>query len=85
MLAEEARRMEEFITGMPLINDTYAHILFDSCANKSLVSISFMSCLKGVLDGLDKPYVVEMANGQEAKVNRVLYNSMIKIEVMSYS
>jgi hypothetical protein len=51
--------MEDVITGMFLINDTYAHILFDSCANKSFVSINFMPCLKGVLDGLDKPYVVK--------------------------
>jgi hypothetical protein len=30
MSAEEARRMEEVITGMFLINNTFAHILFDS-------------------------------------------------------
>jgi hypothetical protein len=64
MSSEEARRMEEVITGMFPINDTHARILFDSGANKSFVSISFMPYLKGVLDGLDKPYVVEMTNGQ---------------------
>jgi hypothetical protein len=42
MSAKEARRIEEVITGMFLINNTYAHILFDSGANKSLVSIIFM-------------------------------------------
>jgi hypothetical protein len=80
MSAEEARRKEEVIIGTFLINDTYAHILFDSGANKSFVSISFMVCWKGVLDGLEKPYVVEMVNGQEAKVDRVLKNYVIKIE-----
>jgi hypothetical protein len=54
MSAEEARRMEEVTTCMFLINDTYAHILFDSGANKSFVSVSFMPPLKGILDGLDK-------------------------------
>jgi hypothetical protein len=80
MSAEEARRMEKVITGMFLINDTYAHILFDSGKIKSFVSINFMPCLKGILDGLDKPYVVEMANGQEAKVDKVLKNCVIKIK-----
>jgi hypothetical protein len=80
MSAEEAHRMEEVITGMFPINDTYAHILFDSGANKSFVSISFMPYLKGVLDGLEKPYVVEMANGQEARVDKVLRNCVVKIE-----
>jgi hypothetical protein len=56
MTAEEACHMEEVIVGMFRINDKYAHILFDSGANKSFMSINFMSCLKGVLDGLDKPY-----------------------------
>jgi hypothetical protein len=58
MSAEEARRMEEVITGMFLINDTYVYILFDSSANKTFVPISFMPCLKGILDGLEEPYVV---------------------------
>jgi hypothetical protein len=70
MSAEEARRMEEVITSMFLINNTYAHILFDSCSNKSFVSISFMPCLKGVLDGLEKTYVIERANEQAAKVDK---------------
>jgi hypothetical protein len=35
--------------------------------------------LKGVLDGLDTPYVVEVANGQEAKVDKVLTNCVNKI------
>jgi hypothetical protein len=39
-----------------------------------------MSCLKGVLYGLQKPCVMEMASGQEAKVDRVLKNYAIKIE-----
>jgi hypothetical protein len=80
MSAEEAHHMEEVITGVFPINDTYAHILFDSGANKSFVSISFMPYLKGVLDGLEKPYVVQMANGQEAKVDKVIRNCVIKLE-----
>jgi hypothetical protein len=72
--------MEEVIIGMFRINDTYAHILFDLGANKSFVSISFMPCLKGVLDRLENPYFMEMANGQEAKVDKVLKNCVIKIE-----
>jgi hypothetical protein len=79
MPAEEARCMKEVITGMFLINDTYARILFDSGANKSFMSTSFMPSLKEVLDRLDKPCFVEMANGQEAKVDKVLNNCAIKI------
>jgi hypothetical protein len=79
MTAEEARKMEDVIIGMFPINNIYAHVLFDSGANKSFVSINFMSCLEGSLDGLTNPYVVEMANGHEVRVETVLRNCSIRI------
>ncbi|KAD7479048.1 hypothetical protein E3N88_02184 [Mikania micrantha] len=79
MSAEEARRMEDVITGMFLINNNYAYVLFDSRENKSFVCTKFMSCLKGSPEKLENPYVVEMANGHEEKVETVLKNCVIRI------
>jgi hypothetical protein len=64
MMAEEARRVEDVITGMFLINNTYAHVLFDSGANKSFVSLRFMRHLESKTVSLEKPDVIEVANGQ---------------------
>jgi hypothetical protein len=42
MGAEEARRMDDVITGMFPVNQTYAHELFDYGANNSFVSTKFV-------------------------------------------
>jgi hypothetical protein len=55
MKTEYARRVEDVITGMFLVNNTYVHILFDSGANKSFVSLSFMPHLEGKVVNLETP------------------------------
>jgi 6-phosphogluconolactonase/glucosamine-6-phosphate isomerase/deaminase len=72
MTAEDARRVEDVITGRFLVNNAYAHILFDSGANKSFVSLSFMPHLEGKAVKLETPYIIEVANGHEVRVGNVL-------------
>jgi hypothetical protein len=72
MGADEARQKDDVITGMFPIKQKYAHVLFDSGANKSFVSSNFMSCLDGSLDKLHSPYVVEVVDGFEVKVDSIL-------------
>jgi hypothetical protein len=47
MTTEDAHRVEDVITGMFLVNNTFTDILFDSGANKSFVSLSFVPHLEG--------------------------------------
>ncbi|KAK1433348.1 hypothetical protein QVD17_10258 [Tagetes erecta] len=68
MTAEEARNNDEVLTGMFPVNQTYACILFDSGANRSFVSNTFLPCLHGLIAKLNVPYVVEIANGLEAEI-----------------
>ncbi|GJS01349.1 reverse transcriptase domain-containing protein [Tanacetum coccineum] len=51
------------VTGMFLLNQHLARVLFDSGADKSFVSISLASMLNIPSITLDTTYVIEMANG----------------------
>ncbi|KAK1435856.1 hypothetical protein QVD17_01627 [Tagetes erecta] len=79
MTAEEARNHDDVLTGMFPVNHTYACILFDSGANRSFVSDTFLPCLNGLIAKLDMPYVVEIANGLEVKVENALRDCNLKI------
>ncbi|GKD44912.1 hypothetical protein Tco_1269557 [Tanacetum coccineum] len=58
--------------GAFLLNYHYASMLFDSCADKSLVSTTFSSLLDVTPDTLDVSYAVELANGRISKTNTIL-------------
>jgi hypothetical protein len=79
MKTKDARRVEDVITGMFLVNNTFAHVLFDSRANKSFVSLSFMPHLEGKTVDLETPYMVEVANGHEVRVGHILKDCAIEI------
>ena len=79
MTAEEARNQDDVVTGMFPVNHTYARVLFDSGANKSFVSSTFMSCLGGKIVKLIAPCNVEIASGQEVKVDTTLKDCYLKI------
>ncbi|GKF41261.1 putative reverse transcriptase domain-containing protein [Tanacetum coccineum] len=78
------------VTGMFLLNQHLARVLFDSGANKSLVSISLASMLNIPSATLDTTYDIEMADGNLAGTNTViqgytllLLNQPFKIDLMS--
>ncbi|GJT85563.1 putative reverse transcriptase domain-containing protein [Tanacetum coccineum] len=50
------------ITGTFLLNNRYASILFDTCADRSFVSTAFSSLIDIVLTTLDHDYDVELAD-----------------------
>nr|GEW97014.1 reverse transcriptase domain-containing protein [Tanacetum cinerariifolium] len=54
------------ITGMFLLNNRYAHILFESSADKSFVSITFSALIDITPTTLDVSYTVELADGRIA-------------------
>ncbi|XP_071703897.1 uncharacterized protein [Rutidosis leptorrhynchoides] len=89
MTAEEARDDEDVITGMFLVNNCYASVLFDTGTDKSYVSTKFCALFDEKPQTLDTKYLVEMANGKFVKVDRIykecnltLANKTFKVDLM---
>ncbi|GJX99672.1 putative reverse transcriptase domain-containing protein, partial [Tanacetum coccineum] len=68
----DANPNSNVITGMFLLNNHYASVLFDSVTDRSFVSTTFSTLLDIILDTLDVSYDVELANERVSKTNTVL-------------
>ncbi|GKD99681.1 reverse transcriptase domain-containing protein [Tanacetum coccineum] len=62
----EANPDSNVVTGMFLLNNHYASMLFDSSADRSFVSSTFSDLLDVIPSTLDVSYVVELADGRIA-------------------
>ncbi|GJZ74923.1 putative reverse transcriptase domain-containing protein, partial [Tanacetum coccineum] len=60
------------VTGMFLLNNRYASMLFDSGVDRSFVSTTFSALLDFIPSTLDVSYVVELADGRIAETNTLL-------------
>ncbi|GKA67930.1 putative reverse transcriptase domain-containing protein [Tanacetum coccineum] len=60
------------VTGMFLLNDHHAYMLFDSGADRSFVSNTFSTLLDITPSALDVSYAVELADGRTSETNTVL-------------
>ncbi|GKD12620.1 putative reverse transcriptase domain-containing protein [Tanacetum coccineum] len=60
------------ITGMFLLNNHYASILFDTCADRSFVSTAFSSQIDITSSTLDHYYDVELADGRIIRLNAII-------------
>ncbi|GJX57355.1 reverse transcriptase domain-containing protein [Tanacetum coccineum] len=60
------------VTGMFLLNNRYASILFDTGANRSFVSTTFSSLIDITPTTLDHYYDVELANGKIIRINTII-------------
>ncbi|GKD67314.1 putative reverse transcriptase domain-containing protein [Tanacetum coccineum] len=60
------------VTGMFLLNNHYALILFDSGADRSFVSTAFSSLIDIIPTTLNHGYDVELANGRKNWVNTLI-------------
>ncbi|GKB74733.1 putative reverse transcriptase domain-containing protein [Tanacetum coccineum] len=60
------------VTGMFLLNNCYASMLFDSGADRSFVSSTFSALLDVAPSTLDTSYVIELADGRISETNVVL-------------
>ncbi|GKD27544.1 hypothetical protein Tco_1233758 [Tanacetum coccineum] len=59
------------VTGMFLLNDCYAFMLFDSGADRSFMSSTFSVVLDVAPSTLDTSYAVELADGRISETNVV--------------
>ncbi|GJV19585.1 putative reverse transcriptase domain-containing protein [Tanacetum coccineum] len=60
------------VTGTFLLNNHYAFVLFDSGADRSFLSTTFITLLDMIPDTLDVSYAVELADGRIFETNTVL-------------
>nr|GEU99930.1 hypothetical protein [Tanacetum cinerariifolium] len=65
------------VTGMFLLNNCYASMLFDSGADRSFVSTTFSALLDVSPSTLDTSYAVELADGRVLETNIVLRGCML--------
>ncbi|XP_076917564.1 uncharacterized protein LOC143577685 [Bidens hawaiensis] len=69
---KDARQDPSTVTGMFLVNDHYAHILFDSGADLSFVSTKFRPLLGIESNKLKDKYIIELANGKLIETSEVV-------------
>ncbi|GJT24988.1 putative reverse transcriptase domain-containing protein [Tanacetum coccineum] len=77
------------VTGMFLLNNRYAKVLFDSGSNKSFVNVKFSHLINIEPVKVDHSYEVELADGRVVSTNTILrgcalnlVNHLFKIDLM---
>nr|GFB51235.1 hypothetical protein [Tanacetum cinerariifolium] len=68
------------VTGMFLLNNCYASVLFDTGANKSFVSTAFSSQFDIAPTVLDHDYAVELADGRIVGVNTLIRSCTLNFQ-----
>ncbi|GJR13973.1 putative reverse transcriptase domain-containing protein [Tanacetum coccineum] len=79
---EEARQDPNIVTGAFTLNDHYATTLFDSGADYSFVSTTFIPLLDIDLSDLGFSYEIEIASGQLVEIDKVIKGCKLEIEVV---
>ncbi|GJT30451.1 reverse transcriptase domain-containing protein [Tanacetum coccineum] len=78
--AEEARQDPNIATSMFTLNNHYATTLFDSGANYSFVSTTFIPLLGLEHSDLGFSYEIEIASGQLVEIDKVIKGCKLEIE-----
>ncbi|GKA05414.1 putative reverse transcriptase domain-containing protein, partial [Tanacetum coccineum] len=89
VVVENPQRNPNVVTGMFLLNDHYASVLFDSGAERSFVSLEFTPFIDIAPAALNTSYEVELADGKIVSTNTVLrsctlalFSHMFKIDLL---
>ncbi|GJX15684.1 putative reverse transcriptase domain-containing protein [Tanacetum coccineum] len=78
--AEEARQDPNIVTGTFTLNNHYATTLFDSGADYSFVSTTFVPLLGKEPNALGFSYEIEIASGQLVEIDKVIKGCKLEIE-----
>ncbi|GKF05326.1 putative reverse transcriptase domain-containing protein, partial [Tanacetum coccineum] len=78
--AEEARQDVNVVTGTFTLNDHYATTLFDSGADYSFVSTTFIPLLYIEPSDLGFSYEIEIASGQLVEIDKVIRGCKLEIK-----
>ncbi|GJU62549.1 reverse transcriptase domain-containing protein [Tanacetum coccineum] len=68
------------VTGTYSLNNLYATVLFDSCANFSFISTKFAPLLNEKPSIANPGYVIEVANGKKEEVDRIFCGCRLELE-----
>ncbi|KAL7592599.1 hypothetical protein Lser_V15G34876 [Lactuca serriola] len=82
---EEAMADRTVVTGMFLLNKSYACILFDSGAKRSFVNQEFKHLLNQTAQALKQTSIVEMANGKTETSNEIFIGCTVSLNSHSFS
>ncbi|GJS94741.1 putative reverse transcriptase domain-containing protein, partial [Tanacetum coccineum] len=80
MGAEEARQDPNIMTGTFTLNNHCATTLFDSDADYSFVSTTFVPLLDIEPNDLSFSYEIEIASGQLVEINKIIHGCKLEIE-----
>ncbi|GJT51524.1 putative reverse transcriptase domain-containing protein [Tanacetum coccineum] len=80
MGAEEVRQDPNIVTGTFTLNNHHATTLFDSGADYSFVSTTFIPLLDIEPSNLGFSYEIEIASGQQVEINKVIRGCKLEIE-----
>ncbi|GKC74040.1 putative reverse transcriptase domain-containing protein [Tanacetum coccineum] len=78
--AEEARQDPNIVTGTFTLNNHFATTLFDSCADYSFVSTTFIPLLGIEPNKLGFRYEIEIASGQLVEIDKVIKGCKLEIK-----
>ncbi|GJW94452.1 putative reverse transcriptase domain-containing protein [Tanacetum coccineum] len=78
--AKEARQDPNIVMGTFILNDHYATTIFDSSADYSIVSATFVPLLDIETSDLGFSYEIEIASGQLVKIDKVIRGCKLEIE-----
>ncbi|GJY38432.1 putative reverse transcriptase domain-containing protein [Tanacetum coccineum] len=67
------------VTGTYSLNNIYAAVLFDSCANFSFISTKFVPLLNEKPSIANPEYVIEVAKGKKEEVNRIFRGCRLEL------
>ncbi|GJW68610.1 putative reverse transcriptase domain-containing protein [Tanacetum coccineum] len=67
------------------LNNHYATVLFDTCADFSFISTEFMTLLDVKPSNLKPSYVIEIANGKKLEANRIVRECILVLEGYSFA
>ncbi|XP_076910387.1 uncharacterized protein LOC143568006 [Bidens hawaiensis] len=76
---QKAMEIPDVITGTFPVNNVYARVLYDSCANQSFIDYKLCSILNEPLVKLNNHYEVETANGDLVRITEALDNATISL------
>ncbi|KAD4385578.1 hypothetical protein E3N88_25747 [Mikania micrantha] len=84
MGAQEAREDNNVVTGMFLVNNHFASILFDTGADKSFISTKFEHVVNQKSTPLTEIYTIELANGKLLTARKILKGCVLSYDGHSF-
>ncbi|XP_076889929.1 uncharacterized protein LOC143540843 [Bidens hawaiensis] len=84
MNVNQAQSSSDMVYGTFSINNHSASVLFDTCADKSFISLDFAYIIDKPWDRLSKPFTTEVANGNSITIDSVIWDCVIVLNKVKF-